>query len=76
MASPGFPPDGHDDEQAGADAAAVSGEDGSCGNCGGRGWKYLDLRRSEEAVGDAGERALLRRARTECLVCGGTGRAA
>ncbi len=47
-----------------------------CGNCGGRGWKYLDLRRSEEAVGDAGERALLRRARTECLVCGGTGRAA
>ena len=46
------------------------------GNCGGRGWKYLGLRRWEEAVGDAGECALLRRARTECLACGGTGRAA
>ena len=54
----------------------VGGEDGSCGNCGGRGWKYLGLRRWEEAVGDAGECALLRRARTECLACGGTGRAA
>ena len=54
----------------------MPGEDGSCGNCGGRGWKYLGLRRSEEAVGEAGDRALLRRARTGCLVCGGTGRAA
>ena len=54
----------------------VPGQDGPCGNCGGRGWKYLALRRSEEAAGDAGECALLRRARTECLVCGGTGRAA
>ena len=46
---------------------------GACGNCGGRGWKFVGLRRSEEAAGDAGERALLKRARTECLACAGTG---
>ena len=49
---------------------AMPGEGGSCSNCGGRGWKFLSLRRSEEAAGDAGECALLRRARTECLACG------
>jgi integrase len=33
---------------------------GTCGNCGGRGWKkYLGLRRWEEAVGEAGECARL-----------------
>jgi hypothetical protein len=36
--------------------------------------QVVDVARA--AVGDAGERALLRRARTGCLVCGGTGRAA
>ena len=76
MASPGFPPTGQDHEQATDQASAISGETGPCGNCRGRGWKFLGLRRSEGAVGDAGECALLRRARTECLACGGTGRAA
>ena len=51
MAAPGFPPAGHDHDQADPAACPVPGEDGSCGNCGGRGWKFLSLRRSEEAAG-------------------------
>ncbi len=76
MASPGFPEAGQEQDEAAADASASSGEAGPCSNCRGRGWKFLGLRRSEGAIGDAGEVALLRRARTGCLACGGTGRAA
>jgi len=47
---------------------------GLCRLCGGKGWKFLGLRRSPANAGDAGERALLRRARVGCLACSGTGR--
>jgi hypothetical protein len=74
MASPGSPPAGHDHDQAGAGTDALADGAGPCGRCGARGWKLLSLRRSEEAAGTAGEGALLRRAKSECLACGGTGR--
>jgi hypothetical protein len=32
--------------------------------CGGRGWKFLDLRRDPASAGDAGERAMPR-----CVTC-------
>ena len=46
-----------------------------CGSCGGRGWKFLGLRRDPQNAGDSGELAMLRRPRTTCLDCGGTGTA-
>jgi hypothetical protein len=49
---------------------------GCCEHCRGLGWKFLTLRRSETLAGEAGECALLRRARTECLACTGMGQAA
>ena len=53
----------------------VTGTD-ACGWCGGRGWKFLSLRRDPQNAGDSGERARLRRPRVNCLGCGGTGSAA
>jgi hypothetical protein len=47
----------------------------ACRWCGGRGWKFLGLRRDPANAGDAGERAMLRRPRVTCLGCGGTGTA-
>lgn len=44
-----------------------------CTNCGGRGWKFVGLRRSLDRSGDAGERSILQRARTTCLACLGHG---
>jgi len=49
----------------------TSGE--KCTRCRGRGWKLLTLRRSLTSAGDAGERAPMQRARTQCLTCRGTG---
>lgn len=40
-----------------------------CPSCGGRGWKFRSFRRSVASAGDAGERALLTRARVACLAC-------
>jgi hypothetical protein len=40
-----------------------------CPECGYRGWKFRLFRRSVASAGDAGERALLRRARVACLAC-------
>jgi hypothetical protein len=40
-----------------------------CPACGGRGWKFRSFRRSVASAGDAGERALLTRARVACLAC-------
>jgi hypothetical protein len=40
-----------------------------CPACGGRGWKFRSFRRSVASAGDAGERALLTRARVTCLAC-------
>jgi DnaJ-class molecular chaperone len=51
--------------------AGTSGE--KCTRCRGRGWKLLTLRRSLTSAGDAGERAPMQRARTQCLTCRGTG---
>jgi hypothetical protein len=45
----------------------------ACRVCGGRGWKFRLFRRSVAIAGDAGEVALLRRARVTCLACTGTG---
>jgi hypothetical protein len=45
----------------------------ACRVCGGRGWKFCLFRRSVAIAGDAGEVALLRRARVACLACTGTG---
>lgn len=45
----------------------------ACLSCGGRGWKFLHLRRSIEIAGGASEHALLRRARVPCIYCRGTG---
>jgi hypothetical protein len=47
----------------------------ACTCCGGRGWKFLTLRRDPANAGDAGERAVLRRPRVTCLACDGTGAA-
>jgi hypothetical protein len=51
---------------------AVPGSE-KCRGCRGVGWKFLGLRRSLGWAGDAGERALLQRARTVCLACLGRG---
>jgi DnaJ-class molecular chaperone len=51
---------------------AISGQD-SCASCGGRGWKFVHLRRSLEVVGGTSEGAGLLRARVPCLYCNGTG---
>lgn len=48
----------------------------SCRSCRGHGWKFLMLRRSPAQAGGTGERELLRRARSLCLDCSGTGQAA
>jgi hypothetical protein len=53
----------------------VDGQD-SCSSCRGQGWKFVTLRRSATNAGGTTERALLRRARAECLACSGTGRSA
>ncbi|HEY3732357.1 MAG TPA: hypothetical protein VGL63_00400 [Streptosporangiaceae bacterium] len=46
---------------------------GSCELCGGRGWKFLILRRSPASAGLVSERASRTRARVGCLACAGTG---
>jgi hypothetical protein len=51
-------------------------DNSSCKSCGGRGWKFLTLRRSTANGGGTAERALLNRPRTFCIVCSGIGRAA
>ena len=51
----------------------VINDQDACLSCGGRGWKFLHLRRSLEVAGGASERALLRRARVPCIYCHGTG---
>jgi hypothetical protein len=62
--------------QEGAGALTVMAVDAdACSWCGGRGWKFLGLRRDPANAGDAGERAVLRRPRVACLACGGTGSA-
>ena len=48
----------------------------ACPSCRGHGWKFRTLRRSPDNGGGTAERGLLERARTICLVCSGTGRAA
>ena len=53
---------------------ANEAEQGACESCGGKGWKFLSLRRDPANAGDAGERAELLRPRTACLDCGGTGK--
>jgi hypothetical protein len=53
----------------------VAADAEACSWCGGRGWKFLGLRRDPASAGDAGERAVLRRPRVPCLGCGGTGMA-
>src|ERR1017187_3518683 len=47
----------------------------SCRWCGGRGWKFLTLRRAPANAVDAGEVAMLKRPRVTCIACGGTGSA-
>lgn len=49
---------------------AVNGR--RCRACGGRGWKFVLVRRSL-IVTSLAERDATRRTRTECLVCAGTG---
>jgi len=44
-------------------------QENPCPVCGGRGWKFRGFRRSVANAGDAGERALLGRARVACLAC-------
>ena len=58
---------------AGPDGSPTLTEAGSCQLCGGRGWKFLTLRRSPASAGLVSERALLTRARVGCLYCSGTG---
>ena len=50
----------------------VNGQN-ACLACGGRGWKFLHLRRSIDIAGGASERALLLRPRVPCIFCHGTG---
>jgi hypothetical protein len=45
----------------------------SCCSCGGRGWKFLSLRRSLSSTLATGERRVVKRRRVTCLACGGTG---
>lgn len=45
----------------------------SCPWCGGRGRKFIVLRRSEAIAGGAAEQALLFRSWVVCLMCSGTG---
>jgi hypothetical protein len=45
----------------------------SCPSCRGNGWKFLILRRSVANANGVAEQQLLRRARTTCLACSGTG---
>ncbi len=42
-----------------------------CRICGGWGWKFSMFRRSVATAGDAGEHALLGRARVTCTACNG-----
>lgn len=49
------------------------GNSGSCQWCGGRGWKLLTLRRSQELPGSTPERAPVQRTRVTCIACLGTG---
>jgi hypothetical protein len=51
------------------------GDVGSCRWCGGRGWKFVRLRRSHETTGPLGERSPESRTRVMCLGCGGSGSA-
>jgi hypothetical protein len=44
-----------------------------CGWCGGRGWKLITVRRFMASGGNPDERGMLRRRRTQCLGCAGTG---
>jgi hypothetical protein len=46
-----------------------------CPSCRGRGRKFVTLRRLVGAAGGASEDELLKRTRTECLSCAGTGKA-
>lgn len=48
----------------------------SCPSCGGRGRKFVFLRRPVAVVGGAAERSLLRRLTEPCLACAGKGNAA
>ena len=47
----------------------TTGSPSPCPACGGRGWKFLSLRRSMASAGDVSERALLARTRVACLWC-------
>lgn len=49
------------------------GDSGSCQWCGGRGWKFMILRRSHEVSGVISERASVQRTRVPCAACLGTG---
>ena len=51
------------------------GDVGSCRWCGGRGWKFVHLRRSHETIGPLGEQSPETRKRVTCLGCGGSGSA-
>jgi hypothetical protein len=49
---------------------------GGCPSCRGQGWKFVVLRRSPANAGGTAERGMLKRARSICLSCSGSGRAA
>jgi hypothetical protein len=51
----------------------TSAHPGICESCGGKGWKLITFRRSPASAGDAGETAVQRRQRADCLDCDGTG---
>ena len=51
-------------------AASNNGDD--CPWCGGRGWKFVTLRRAAASGANADETGLLRRRRVPCDHCAGT----
>ncbi len=53
----------------------TSAQVGTCQWCGGRGWKFVSIRRSLDIISPISESASVHQRRENCLGCAGTGSA-